>query len=48
MPFGSGFGASGAGALGAAYALNADFDLGMTANGAAALPMWLKCPTGPA
>ncbi len=32
MPLGAGFGASGAGALGAAYALNAHFDLGMTAN----------------
>ncbi len=36
MPFGAGFGASGAGALGAAYALNSAFDLGLTANGAAA------------
>jgi pantoate kinase len=35
MPLGSGFGASGAGALGAAYALNAFFDLGLTSNGAA-------------
>jgi pantoate kinase len=35
MPFGAGFGASGAGALGASYALNACFDLGLTANGAA-------------
>ncbi len=35
MPLGAGFGASGAGALGAAYALNAYFDLGLTANGAA-------------
>jgi len=31
MPFGAGFGASGAGALGCAYALNAHFDLGLTA-----------------
>ncbi|MDD4488825.1 MAG: GHMP kinase, partial [Methanothrix soehngenii] len=31
MPFGSGFGASGAGALGCAYALNHHFDLGLTA-----------------
>jgi pantoate kinase len=37
MPLGSGFGASGAGALGCAYALNALFDLGLTANGAAAI-----------
>ena len=37
MPLGAGFGASGAGALGAAYALNAYFDLGLTANGAAAI-----------
>ncbi len=37
MPFGAGFGASGAGALGAAYALNAYFDLGLTANAAAAV-----------
>lgn len=35
MPLGAGFGASGAGALGAAYALNAYFDLGLTANAAA-------------
>ena len=35
MPFGSGFGASGAGSLGCAYALNAHFDLGLTANQAA-------------
>jgi pantoate kinase len=32
MPFGSGFGASGAGALGCAYALNVHFNLGLTAN----------------
>lgn len=32
MPLGSGFGASGAGALGCAYALNALFDLGKTSN----------------
>ncbi|HOG97318.1 MAG TPA: GHMP kinase, partial [Methanothrix soehngenii] len=32
MPFGSGFGASGAGALGCAYALNHHFDLGLTAD----------------
>jgi pantoate kinase len=37
MPLGSGFGASGAGALGCAYALNAHFDLGLTANQAAAV-----------
>jgi pantoate kinase len=37
MPFGAGFGASGAGALGAAYALNSFFDLGLTANQAAAI-----------
>ncbi|HSD59125.1 MAG TPA: pantoate kinase [Methanotrichaceae archaeon] len=37
MPLGAGFGASGAGALGAAYALNAYFDMGLTANGAAAV-----------
>jgi len=37
MPIGSGFGASGAGALGCAYALNALFNLGLTANGAAAI-----------
>ncbi|MGB7572000.1 MAG: GHMP kinase [Methanothrix sp.] len=37
MPFGAGFGASGAGALGAAYALNHCFDLGLTANQAAAV-----------
>lgn len=37
MPFGAGFGASGAGALGCAYALNSHFDLGLTANGAAAV-----------
>ncbi len=37
MPLGSGFGASGAGALGCAYALNSLFDLGLTANGAAAV-----------
>lgn len=36
MPFGAGFGASGAGSLGAAYALNSFFDLGLTANQAAA------------
>jgi pantoate kinase len=35
MPFGSGFGASGAGAIGCAYALNAHFDLAMTMNQAA-------------
>jgi pantoate kinase len=35
MPFGSGFGASGAGALGCAYALNDRFGLGLTANQAA-------------
>lgn len=37
MPFGAGFGASGAGALGAAYALNSCFDLGLTADQAAAV-----------
>ena len=37
MPLGSGFGASGAGALGCAYALNAFFDLGLTANQAASV-----------
>lgn len=37
MPFGAGFGASGAGALGCAYALNSFFDLGLTANQAAAV-----------
>jgi pantoate kinase len=37
MPFGAGFGASGAGALGCAYALNAHFDLGLTANQAASV-----------
>ncbi len=35
MPLGSGFGASGAGALGAALALNAFFDLGQTSSQAA-------------
>jgi pantoate kinase len=37
MPFGAGFGASGAGALGSAYALNSCFDLGLTADQAAAV-----------
>ncbi|MGV8176078.1 MAG: pantoate kinase [Methanothrix sp.] len=37
MPFGAGFGASGAGALGAAYALSSCFDLGLTADQAAAV-----------
>ena len=37
MPSGAGFGASGAGALGAAYALNSCLDLGLTANQAAAV-----------
>ena len=37
MPFGAGFGASGAGALGCAYALNEYFDLGLTANQAACI-----------
>ena len=37
MPIGSGFGASGAGALGCAYALNSVFDLGLLANQAAAV-----------
>ena len=36
MPFGAGFGASGAGALGAAYATNSCLDLGLTANQVAA------------
>ena len=37
MPLGTGFGASGAGALGAAYSLNAYFDLGLTASQAGAV-----------
>jgi len=37
MPEGAGFGASGAGALGCAYALVARFDLGLTCNQAAAV-----------
>lgn len=37
MPFGAGFGASGAGALGAAYALSSCFELGLTADQAAAV-----------
>lgn len=37
MPLGSGFGASGAGAIGCAYALNDLFQLGLTANGAATI-----------
>jgi len=37
MPLGSGFGASGAGALGCAYILNAHFNLGMMANQVAAV-----------
>jgi pantoate kinase len=37
IPLGSGFGASGAGALGCAHALNALFDLGLTANQAASV-----------
>ena len=37
MPLGSGFGASGAGALGCAYALNSLFDLGLLANQTAAV-----------
>jgi pantoate kinase len=37
MPFGAGFGASGAGALGCAYALNSLFELGLTAKQAAAI-----------
>ncbi|MDD4652785.1 MAG: pantoate kinase [Methanothrix sp.] len=37
MPFGAGFGASGAGALGCAYALNSMLDLGLTANQTAAV-----------
>jgi pantoate kinase len=37
MPLGAGFGASGAGALGTSYALNSLFDLGLTADQAAAV-----------
>jgi pantoate kinase len=37
MPMGAGFGASGAGALGAAYSLNAYFDLGLTTSQAGAV-----------
>jgi len=37
MPLGSGFGASGAGALGCAYVLNAHFELGLFANHAASV-----------
>jgi pantoate kinase len=37
MPLGSGFGASGGGALGCAYALNSLFDLGLLANQVAAV-----------
>jgi len=37
MPLGAGFGASGAGALGAAYTINALFDLGLTSNQAASV-----------
>jgi len=37
MPLGAGFGASGAGALGCAYALNSGLNLGLTANEAAAV-----------
>jgi pantoate kinase len=37
MPLGSGFGASGGGALGCAYVLNSIFDLGLLANQAAAV-----------
>lgn len=37
MPLGAGFGASGAGALGCAYALNALFNLGLTSNQAGAV-----------
>ena len=37
MPFGAGFGASGAGALGCAYALNSYLDLGLTADQAASV-----------
>lgn len=37
MPLGSGFGASGGGALGCAYTLNSIFDLGLLANQAAAV-----------
>ncbi|VVB72281.1 Pantoate kinase [uncultured archaeon] len=48
MPFGAGFGASGAGALGCAYALNSFFDLGLTANQAAAVAhaAEVTCRTG--
>jgi pantoate kinase len=37
MPFGAGFGASGAGSLGSSYVLNSLFDLGLTADQAAAV-----------
>jgi pantoate kinase len=48
MPSGSGFGASGAGALGCAYAINASFDLGLTADqlGAAAHAAEVHSRTG--
>ncbi|NPV62711.1 MAG: GHMP kinase [Methanotrichaceae archaeon] len=48
MPEGAGFGASGAGALGCAYALNACFDLGLTCNQAAAVAhrAEVTCRTG--
>lgn len=48
MPQGSGFGASGAGALGCAYALNSYLDLGLTSNQAAAVAheAEVRCLTG--
>jgi pantoate kinase len=48
MPEGAGFGASGAGALGCAYALNACFDLGLTCNQTAAIAhrAEVTCRTG--
>jgi pantoate kinase len=48
MPLGSGFGASGAGALSCAYVLNAIFELGMTANRVATIAHIgeITCGTG--
>jgi pantoate kinase len=48
MPLGSGFGASGAGALGCAYGLNSIFELGMTSNQIAAVAhiAEITCGTG--
>jgi pantoate kinase len=46
MPLGSGFGASGAGALGCAYALNAHFDLRMMANQIAAIAHYAEVVNG--